>query len=474
MKKVRKHILIVLALVIISVLFAVTALADSSLGITGPCYTVLSPTNSVSQMTVTWWDAPEVTAGSLQYSTSLDLSSGVSTVAATLNRNDTNNGYSAFSATMTGLTAGSTYYYRVGTEGAWGDIKSFTMHDAEADDAVSFMYLGDIQYSSYGNAASDYAAWGSMVAGAYNEFPNLDFAMLGGDMVEQGLVPTNWQWFYQNASPVFSQLPMLAIPGNHESNSATTGKPELFLKLFDLPENGPDGFKEEFYSYDYGNCHIVCLSSNILANGQLAAGTMTEADFNRIKQWIIDDLAASNATWKIVVMHHPAYVVVSDNTAAAVLENWTPVFVNAQVDLVLCGHQHVYMRTKKINGVTYVMGDSGSKFYAPVDVPYSEVMIGYTSNYEIINADNSQLTMTAYNASGNQLDTVLLDAKDRSIPWQEPVLGDMDGDGALTATDVALLLNAICTNAAYYTVADVNGDGSVDIRDAHCLALQCQ
>ena len=475
MKKVQKHIIIVLALVIISVLFAVTALADSSLGITAPCYETLSPANDTTEMAVTWWDVPEVTTGNLEYSTSDDLSSDVSTITATLNKNDTSNGYSAFCATMTGLTPGVTYYYRVGNEGAWGDIKSFTMRDAGADDTVSFMYLGDIQYSSYNNAVSDYTAWGNLLTGAYVNFPDLDFAVMGGDMVQQGQSALNWQWFYENASPVFSELPVLAIPGNHESN-ATTGKPELFLTLFDLPKNGPDGFEEEFYSYDYGNCHVVCLSTSIFLDEQLINGSMTEDDFDTIAQWIEDDLDASDATWKIIVMHHPAYAVVSDDTATEVLANWEPIFVDAQVDLVLCGHQHVYMRNKAIKGVTYVMGNSGSQFYAPAEVTYSECMIADTSNYEIISADGNNLIMTAYDSSGNALDSVTLVAKDRSIPpdYDEDISGDMNGDGSLTSADVELLLNTIQTNAAYSEIADVNGDGTVDICDAHNLALSCE
>ena len=243
------------------------------------------------------------------------------------------------------------------------------------------------------------------------------------------------------------------------------------MKLFDLPKNGPSGFKEEFYSYDYGNCHIVGLDSSVYLDSSLI-----DDDYAAIADWITADLAASDQTWKIVVLHHPPYAVVSDDVSAKVLAAWGPLFYQAQVDLILCGHQHVYMRTKPIKGVTEVMGNSGSQFYAPANVSYSDYMLGYTSNYEIITTTTDQLTLTAYDASGNSFDSVILAAKDRSVPpdYEDDAPGDINGDGSLTSADVTLLLVAIQTNAAYSETADVNGDGKIDIRDAHALALACE
>lgn len=469
MKKIKKLSLYFIVFVAAIALLTPLAEAASNLGIDGPCYAVLSPTNEVNEMAVTWWDVPEATSGSVQYGTSQDLSGTGSTVPAALTKNDTDNGYSAFEAVMTDLEEGTDYYYRVGKEGAWSSIYSFRTGVSDSNE-VSFLYMGDIQYASYVTAVEDYAAWGSLLAGAVGEFPSLDFALLGGDMVQQGQAPGDWQWFYSNATPTFSQLPFLAVPGNHESNAAYS-KPELFLKLFKLPDNGPENFKEQFFSYDYGNCHVVGVNTSVFLDTSL-----TDTDYEALAAWIESDLENSDATWKIVVMHHPAYAVVSDATATQVLANWEPVFVEQQVDLVLCGHQHIYMRTKMMRGVTYVMGNSGSKHYDPAEVPYSEVMIADTSNYEIISMDGGQLTMTAYDAAGEVLDSVALTAKDRSIPpyFPEEHLGDMNGDGFLTQADVTLLLNAILSNAAYSEIADYNQDGKVDIRDAHRLSLDCQ
>ncbi|MEL7566865.1 MAG: fibronectin type III domain-containing protein [Dehalobacterium sp.] len=474
MKQTRKiGKLIVMAALIMSLL-SVFTLADIGLGINGPCHVVLSPTSSAEEMAVTWWDQSDVTEASVQYSTTIGFSdipgANVSIAEAAITRSDTGKGYTSFEATLTGLSANTTYYYRVGQGEVWSDEYRFTTANPGQEE-VSFMYLGDIQYATAATAPEDYQAWGSLVQGAYQSFPELNFALLGGDMVQNGMNEDDWQMFLAQAATVFSKLPMLAVPGNHESNSASTGKPELFLDFLAMPANGPSGFEEEFYSCDYGDCHIVGLSSGIFMNEQLLKGSMTEEDFDTIAGWIEEDLANSDAKWKIVMMHHPAYAVVSDATAAEVLENWAPIFVEAQVDLVFCGHQHIYMRTKPIQGVTYVMGNSGSKHYAPADVPYSEVMIADTSTYQIVTAEEDSLTMNTYDTAGDILDTVTLLPKDRTIPWEDPILGDVDGDGDITETDVGIIINAILNFLPYDSLMDINNDGQVDICDAHKLAL---
>ncbi|ATW24907.1 fibronectin type III domain-containing protein [Candidatus Formimonas warabiya] len=477
MRQIRKWTQFFVMVALIMTMLSVFALADTDLGITGPCHVVLSPTDSIEEMAVTWWDQSDITGASVQYSTTIGFSNipgaAISTAEAVITRSDAVSGYTSFEARMTDLSPDTIYYYRVGQGGAWSGEYHFTTPASDPEE-TSFMYLGDIQYATAATAPEDYQAWGNFAQGAYQAFPGLNFVLLGGDMVQNGMKADNWQMFLAQATNVFSQLPMLAVPGNHESNSASTGKPEMFLDFLAMPLNGPSGFKEEFYSYDYGNCHIVGLSSSIFMNEQLLKGGMTEEDFDRIADWLEEDLANSDAKWKIVVMHHPAYAVVSDPTAAEVLENWAPIFVEAQVDLVFCGHQHIYMRTKPIQGVTYVMGNSGSKHYAPADVPYSQVMIEDTSTYQIVTAEEDSLTMNTYDAAGDILDTVTLLPKDRTIPWEDPILGDVDGDGDITETDVGLIINAILNCLPYDSGMDINIDGQVDICDAHKLALSAE
>ena len=88
---------------------------------------------------------------------------------------------------------------------------------------------------------------------------------------------------------------------------------------------------------------------------------------------------------------------------------WVPVMEAHGADLVLCGHQHMYMRTEAIGGIVYVMGNSGnmkSAVYEKMDTlpDYCMVLSGNGPNYQIIDAGRRKLQLTSYDADGLIID----------------------------------------------------------------------
>ncbi|MDR2615699.1 MAG: metallophosphoesterase, partial [Oscillospiraceae bacterium] len=130
--------------------------------------------------------------------------------------------------------------------------------EPEEGDAFSFLYFGDIQVTQ--SAEYDFAEWGRLAKSAVRSHPDAAFALQGGDIVESGIDRAQWDAFIKNTDDALGDMPFFPTNGNHESNFFG-GKPELYLEVFELPENGPEGFSEEFYSFDYGDAHITVLNS---------------------------------------------------------------------------------------------------------------------------------------------------------------------------------------------------------------------
>ena len=267
-----------------------------------------------------------------------------------------------FECVMRKLKPDTLYRYRIGigtgSKTAWSEPLSFRTAPSAAD-SFQFMYLGDVQFEI---REEDYQSWSELVSEAYKDHPGVRFSLAGGDYVNSCANTKDWNCFLEAAKPVFAKIPLMTVPGNHE----TSILPSYYLKIFSIPKNGPQTMPEENYSFDYGNCHFVELNTcifmperkNYLGN---SSWSKLITDTNT---WIRNDLASSNAKWKIITMHHPAYGIdedEDDDIYQLIRDNWTPIFEEAKVDLVLCGHQHATMRTDKINGVTYVMGNSGQK-----------------------------------------------------------------------------------------------------------------
>ncbi len=369
-----------------------------------------------------------------------------------------------YEATMTGLVPGTKYYYRVGRSDNWSDPSSFTTAPSSTS-SFSFMYMGDVQHNT--TAAAEYPVWGSLLTDAYAANPNITFGLMGGDMVESGSDMNDWTYFLSYAGDVFSRIPMMTTIGNHESNF-TGGKAKYYMDILALPTNGPVGFEEEFYSFDYGTVHVTVLNSWALSSEQ----NLDDAQKNAISEWIRADLAAAgNAKFRIILLHHPAYALANDTVSASVLSNWVPLLEAGNVDLVLCGHQHVYSRSYPMlageiyhaNGITYVMGNSGQKFYSTADTAYQEKTIFSKSTYQIININGNTLSLSTFDSAGNLLDSW-------STTTQSTILiGDVDGDGDVDLDDVNAIYRAVLNCDDYNSLMDINNDGVVDMRDTQLV-----
>lgn len=405
-------------------------------------------------MTVTWQDSASAGQAWVEYIAGTDFplqrggsggdgrtaepGSGVSVRQAgrVTHRSTLTDGGTQWTATLTGLTPGTTYTYRVCSapeqktietpEAAPGlatltadaepsairrsAVSQFTTETADRADSLKFVYFGDVQVSR--EAEGEFTRWGQMAQDVLSRNPDLAFGLMGGDIVESGISTAQFDMFFDAASPVFSTIPLLATNGNHESNFLD-GKPQLYLDSFTFPENGPEGFKEEFYSLDYGRAHILVLNSWVYSGEQ----KISEAQYASIKEWIRQDLRnEGDDSWKIVVMHHPLYAVHSDRVANLVKENWAPLLEEGGVDLLLCGHQHVYCRSFPLtgglvdyeNGITQVMGVSGEKFYSSADENNMERTVYEESNYQIIRIDGNSLELQCFNRNGEELDYATL------------------------------------------------------------------
>lgn len=399
-----KHIRILIIALIVAALPVICFAGSTTLSISKPTHVICSVGDDETGRTVTWWAPYEDTDAELLYGENDDLSDATAVkakeVCSRQGMFDDCSGYRIYEAEMKNLQPGCDYYYKV-----TGDHIRQT-HVADASGGFSFLYFGDAQYNK---SADDYDLWQELFENAYSRNTSAAFVMLGGDMVNFGQDDAEWDEFLQRADDVLSKVPAAAAAGNHECNAQDTYKPEMMLDIFSFPQNGPAGFKEEFYSFDYGDCHIQVLNSDVFE--QLARKKITAAELEKINSWIRQDLKDTDKKWKVAVTHHPAYAVVDDTIAAQVMKYWEPIFSAQGADLVLCGHQHVYMRTKNMNGVTYVMGVSGSKLYSDRKLTYAACSKEYVSNYQTVNIKNDTMTVKSLDKDGNAIDEFKLTVK---------------------------------------------------------------
>ncbi len=285
------------------------------------------------------------------------------------------------------------YKYKVITEGFYeSDIKTFKT--ADFSKKYTFILFGD------NRPGVDTLVLRQVI--------NLQpaFVLHTGDLVQWGTSVEFWYQFIGDYKDLLGISPWLPVYGNHEAQA-------YLNKFFYLPDNyseNPEN-KGHWYSVDYKNLHII--------------GLDVYRDFtvgSEQRQWLINDLEnRSKETYFTVVMfHEPPFSSGRYGGNEAVKTELVPIFEQYKVDLVFCGHEHLYERSV-VNNIQYITsGGAGSVLY--VTNPDSNKFSVFTESvYHFckISVDNAVLKLEMIRNDGTLGDSFTLDKSNLfNIPYK--------------------------------------------------------
>ena len=271
---------------------------------------------------------------------------------------------SFFEVKIEGLKPKTLYAYRVGNTKFKSEWHQFTTA-SDKESPISFLYVGDAQ-----NYILE--LWSRVIRNAFKEAPNADFFIHAGDLVNLAHDESEWNEWFAAGSFIHSQIPSIAVPGNHEYQGADKNQPRAGRELsiqwesqFSFPKNGPKGLEETCYYIDYPNLKVIALNSNVKIKLQA--------------NWLKKVLATNNKKWTVVTYHHPVFSASTGRDNAELRKYWKPLFDEYNVDLALQGHDHTYARgavfknpnqlerdgkSKIVKGPVYVVSVSGGKMYS--------------------------------------------------------------------------------------------------------------
>ena len=331
------------------------------------------------------------------------------------------------SATISNLTAGTTYYYKVLSGGqdltAWPRI-TFTTAPESTASRFTFAVLGDSRPEDDDLPPS---AGARAVAAQLREHP-FDFALHAGDIVYSGGIcsgqDSSWEQYIRAYFDLYREsvghVSFFPSVGNHEVTGGICGY-RGYTDIYHLPANAPAGDEEEYYSFDWGNAHFVALDSN-------QSCSPGSAQYS----WLVNDLANSTQPWKFVFFHHPVYSSGSYGGSLSLRSDWVPLFETHGVNIVFNGHDHHYERTCPIledacstprqGGVVYyVTGGAGAPLYR-VGSDWFTAYSGSLHHFLLVEVSGCQLRVDAIDADGNVFDRYKIDRcgcdKDTTYkPW---------------------------------------------------------
>ena len=290
------------------------------------------------------------------------------------------------SVTLGGLVAGTTYEYQAAAGDKWPDtVESFTVGASGA--AQKFFVLGDIQAEDTTNITRIFE---KLRAGGY------DFGIQTGDAVDK---PTQFTELngvvgLLNAKELGS-ADVIHVLGNHEFEG--DGNADIAGSVFALPAHSPGSC----WSTTYGDVYVAVI--NYSGN----AGDMKTA-----AEWLVQDAQKSDAAWKILTVHQPAYYTNATGGNAPMTAYIPAAAEAAGIDVVFSGHDHSFARTNPLkageidaeDGVYYyICGSSGEKSYSINSqnvFDYSKVFAKATTEFNAVylsvEATQSKMTINVY------------------------------------------------------------------------------
>jgi hypothetical protein len=178
-----------------------------------------------------------------------------------------------------------------------------------------------------------------------------------GDTSDVGVPPSVWQNTIQNNINGKVPYGMVATWGNHDHDSDPTGA--AFRTFYNTGATN-------YYTKSFpptGNSYIQVFSYD---NYTVANVPATNPQLTTAGAWMTGAIANSNAIWKIVLFHYPAYTSGQVQTAngtpmqSSVGWNWS----SKNVPLVMCGHNHQVERIHQDGLVSMNIAKCGQDTHA--------------------------------------------------------------------------------------------------------------
>ncbi|CAF1128841.1 unnamed protein product [Adineta steineri] len=284
------------------------------------------------------------------------------------------------------LDAGTKYYYKIQeTEKCVraSSILSFTTAPLIINcelQPINISIVGDLGLNTYFN---NYEAEQTIIAmkkyisisNFFMHIGDISYADLYGAIVNFDFYEDTWNRFQKAIEPITSIMPYQVLPGNHEATCLQLSDKVCpqHLKNFTAYNNRfhmsgelSGGYKNMWYSYDYGQAHIVMINTETdFKDAPSGPGTTLNAgNFLGIDSqlaWFEQDLIEANKPenraerpWIIVAGHRPMFgstskaqvqiagypIIAPSDNCAACRDAFLPILCKYGVDFFMAGHVH--------------------------------------------------------------------------------------------------------------------------------------
>lgn len=267
---------------------------------------------------------------------------------------------------------------------------------AQNENSFTFAVLGDTQSFKIANPNGNFQKVSRLIAKK-----NPDLVLAVGDIVSTGDNYTEYSQKFANWKKVMSPLlaKTYAAMGNHD-NVDDKGE-KAWQEAFDFPTNGPVGYSETVYSFDFKNSHFVILNSD-RKKEHLVDGDQ--------RAWLEQDLAQNKKENIFVIFHEPAYPV-SDKAGEGLDADpgernalWE-ILNRHKVTAVFNGHEHIVSRRKIDETYQFVFGSTDSFNHGLPAAGVAEFSNQGQGRFGIVSVRDKEITVKTFSLEDKELNS---------------------------------------------------------------------
>ncbi len=256
-------------------------------------------------------------------------------------------------AVITGIAPGQRCRWRVGDECGVRSADAVFTVPPTGGDKLDFLVFADSQ-----DEDNNGLWWKCACKDAIGHFPGTRLFAHAGDIVQFSGSHEMWRDMIGNNEEFVSAYPMLPSAGNHDYwHCYLDGYSSTLYSHFNIDLAPQDTSHGIYYSVDIGPVHFTVLSSgDLMETNDKLLPTQVE--------WLVNDLAAADRAWTIVMIHNPLYSPGKYgarrpvcNAALSLRKQLNGIFAAYGVDMVLCGHDHVLGKSYPIRANSTVQTD---------------------------------------------------------------------------------------------------------------------
>jgi predicted phosphodiesterase len=244
-------------------------------------------------------------------------------------------------------------------------------------------------FAAFGDTRTGHAVHRALVAAMAQE--PLELVVHSGDLVETGGVKAQWELFFQIEEPLVAERPLLAAVGNHDNSQ------RLHYRRYFLANTASEG--NRYFYQDWGDLRVIIMDSEIEARRGSEQYAFLEAT--------LEDGAAKDMIM-VLSLHYPPYSSGAHGSTLELREVIGELGPRFGVELVLAGHDHNYERTKRIDGVTYMVAASGGAPIRRVRPSWFSAAVRTEPHFVVFDVDKKSLVGRAVNLDGETFDSFVI------------------------------------------------------------------